>query len=202
FKYNFEKGKPWQSETLYAPFNIDIQKSVKESAEERQSIIDQSVLYFNEATSVETQVRELFDETFSKTFSASISNTVFNDLSAVGHTIIDELYHFGGLSEVYDFPEDRAVVILEERVKKHSTTCHNLVQQNEIKPIIEKTLSETDFEAYANVFVSLFFDLVQPNLTYNESFTEKALKDDLDNISYSRGSIEKQTLIISKGEII
>src|SRR5690606_34509119 len=157
---------------------------------------------FNEATSVETQVRELFDETFSKTFSDSISNTVFNDLSAVGHTIIDELYHFGVLSEVYDFPENRAVVILEERVKKHSTTFSNLVQQDEIKPIIEKTLSENDFEAYTNVFVSLFFDLVQPNLTYDESFTEKALKDDLDNISYSRGSIEKQTLIISKGEII
>ena len=202
FKYNFEKGKPWQSETLYAPFNFAIQKSEEEIAEERQSIIDQSVLYFNEATSVETQVRELFDETFSKTFSDSISNTVFNDLSAVGHKIIDELYHFGVLSEVYDFPENRAVVILEERVKKHSTTFSNLVQQDEIKPIIEKTLSENDFEAYTNIFVSLFFDLVQPNLTYDESFTEKALKDDLDNISYSRGSIEKQTLIISKGEII
>src|SRR5690606_15308204 len=40
------------------------------------------------------------------------------------------------------------------------------------------------------------------NLTYNESFTEKALKDDLDKLSYVRGSIEKGTVIISKGEII
>ena len=27
FRYSFEKGKPWQSENLYAPFDFAIQKS-------------------------------------------------------------------------------------------------------------------------------------------------------------------------------
>ena len=30
FKYNFEKGKPWQSENLYAPFDFAIKKSDEE----------------------------------------------------------------------------------------------------------------------------------------------------------------------------
>ena len=36
FKYDFEKGKPWQSENLYAPFNFAIQKTVDEIAKEKR----------------------------------------------------------------------------------------------------------------------------------------------------------------------
>ena len=55
---------------------------------------------------------------------------------------------------------------------------------------------------YKTDFVSLFFDIIEPNLTYNKSFTDKALQEELDKISLARGSIEKETLIISKGEIV
>ena len=36
FKYNFEKGKPWQSEDLQAPFNFAIKKSQDEIEKEKQ----------------------------------------------------------------------------------------------------------------------------------------------------------------------
>lgn len=202
FKYNFEKGKPWQSENLYAPFDFAIQKSEEEIAQERQDIIDHSIAYFDEDVSIEPKVRDLFDEEFKKTFADSIPKTVLNELSEVGNEIITELYHFGILNEDYNFPEDRVVVILEGRVKKHNTTYGNLVKLDEIKPVITNLLVENNYEAYTNIFVSLFFDLVQSNLVYDKSFTDKALEDDLGKISYSRGSIEKQTLIISKGEVV
>ena len=38
FRYSFEKGKPWQSENLYAPFYFAIQKSTETIEEERQQI--------------------------------------------------------------------------------------------------------------------------------------------------------------------
>ena len=36
FKYSFDKGKPWQSESLYAPFNF----AVKKTKEELDTVID------------------------------------------------------------------------------------------------------------------------------------------------------------------
>ena len=36
FKYNFQKGKPWQYENLYAPFSFTIQKSKAEIEEEKE----------------------------------------------------------------------------------------------------------------------------------------------------------------------
>ncbi|HAI18664.1 MAG TPA: phosphohydrolase, partial [Xanthomarina gelatinilytica] len=36
FKYNFEKGKPWQSENLYAPFDFAIKKTDDEIKAEKK----------------------------------------------------------------------------------------------------------------------------------------------------------------------
>ena len=56
--------------------------------------------------------------------------------------------------------------------------------------------------ALTSIFLALFFDIVQPSLTFNKSLTDKALQEDLNKIAYTRGSIKKGTLIISKGEVV
>ncbi|HJN54427.1 MAG TPA: phosphohydrolase, partial [Flavobacteriaceae bacterium] len=38
FKYNFENGRPWQSDNLYAPFDFAIKKTEKELDEEKTNI--------------------------------------------------------------------------------------------------------------------------------------------------------------------
>jgi cyclic-di-AMP phosphodiesterase PgpH len=202
FKYNFEKGKPWQSENLYAPFNFAVQKSEEEISLEKQSITDHSIVYFNEDAAAEKKVTDLFNVEFKKTFSDSVPKSTLDNIYNTGISIISELYHFGILNENYNYPDDRVVVILDGQVKKHNTQFSNLIKPDEVKSVIIKMLSERNLDTYQTVFVSLFFDLVIPNLNLNESFTNKALKDDTDKISYSRGSIEKGTIIISKGEVV
>ena len=59
-----------------------------------------------------------------------------------------------------------------------------------------------DLLRYETSFVSLFFDIIKPNLSVNVSITDNALEEELNSISPVRGSIEKGTLIISKGEIV
>ncbi len=55
---------------------------------------------------------------------------------------------------------------------------------------------------YKNEFTSLFFDLVEPNLEFNKEFSSRVLQEELDKVSYIRGSVERETLIISKGEVV
>ncbi|MFG6686102.1 HD family phosphohydrolase [Mariniflexile sp. HNIBRBA6329] len=202
FKYNFEKGKPWQSENLYAPFNFAIKKSDVEIAEEKQAHIDNSILYFDIDNTVEKSVNEKYSQEFKKFFSDSISKKTFNNLFKVGQEIITELYAFGVLNESYDFAENRAIAILDERVKKQDGYFSDLIKQDAVTPVISKVLQKHNLIAYKTDFVSLFFELITPNLTFDKSFTEKALQEDLNEIVYARGSVEKETLIISKGEVI
>ena len=202
FKYNFERGKPWQSENLYAPFNFAIKKSSEEIEEEKKTITDRSTLFFSVDISVKNEVKNSFESQFKSSFSDTIPKLKLNILFDVGERIIDDLYLYGILNENYNFSENKTITILEDRVEKQSTLYSNLVNQDQVSSIINKTLIDRNLSNYITQFTSLFFDLIQPNLEYDKSFTEKVIKEEVDKIAFTRGSIEKETLIISKGEIV
>ncbi|MEW4922683.1 HDIG domain-containing metalloprotein [Algibacter sp. 2305UL17-15] len=202
FKYNFEKGKPWQSEDLQAPFDFAIRKSQDEIEKEKQEIKDRGLLYFDVDESVQTKVLEDYKASFKEIFPDSISVEKLNKLKTVGRDIISNLYDFGILSENYNFKDEKVVNILSGNTKKTNTIYGNLIAQEDVKTIIESVLNERSLNQYSGQFTSLFFDIIKPNLSYNKSFTEKALNDELNKISYTRGSVEKNTLIISKGEVV
>ena len=46
FKYEFQKGKPWEYENYYAPFDFAIQKSAETIEDERQQISKESPVFF------------------------------------------------------------------------------------------------------------------------------------------------------------
>jgi len=202
FKYSFEKGKPWQSENLYAPFNFAIKKNQSEIDFEKEAINNDAFLYFNLDTEVKPRIESKYLEALKEVILDSIPTADFESITGTGMQIIEELYEYGFLSENYNFKDDRNVVILEDRVEKLRTTYSNLVNQENLTTILNKALRENNLTKYKNLFASLFFDIVEPNLTYNKSFTESALKAELDQISYTRGSVAKETLIISKGEVV
>jgi putative nucleotidyltransferase with HDIG domain len=74
--------------------------------------------------------------------------------------------------------------------------------QTDLKAHIETKVKNSDYEDYMSSYLSLFFDVVQPNTTYNTSLTESALSDRLGRIVLVRGRVDKGTLIISKGEVV
>ena len=161
FKYNFERGKPWQSENLYAPFNFAIKKSNEEIAIEKKTISDHSTLFFAVDAAIENEVNNLFESSFKIAFSDSIPKLKLNILFKAGEKIINELYVFGVLSENYNFPENKTVIILEDRIEKHTTKFADLINQEEVSSIINKVLVEENLSAYKTEFTSLFFDLIQ-----------------------------------------
>ncbi len=202
FKYNFEKGKPWQSENLYAPFNFAIKKTDAEITAEKQDIKDAVPLYFNLDASVPNTITNNFEREFKSVFPDSISVYKQNALKDAGTNIIDKLYHFGVLNEDYNYTDTKKVIILEGRVEKEQTQFVNLVKESQLSEIIIKVIESNNLVPYKNEFTSLFFDLVEPNLEYNKEFSSRVLQEELDKISFTRGSVERETLIISKGEVV
>jgi putative nucleotidyltransferase with HDIG domain len=202
FKYNFEKGKPWQSENLYAPFGFAIKKTDAEISTEQKSINDNSVLYFDIDNSVQARVIENYESQFKVQFSDSLPKRILSNSYKIGEQIISELYSYGILDENYDFIDERSIAILDGREKKQDGVFSNLVNQDDVTLIIDKILVDSELTELKTEFVALFFDLIEPNLSFNKTFTESVLKDDLDKIAFTRGSIDKETLIVSKGEVV
>jgi putative nucleotidyltransferase with HDIG domain len=202
FKYDFEKGKPWQSENLYAPFNFAIKKSEDEIRLEKQALIDNSILYFDIDNTIEDRINTNYKKEFRNVFSDSISRKTLNSLYKIGQEIITELYSFGVLNESYNFSNERAIAILDGRVKKQDGFYSDLIKQDAVSTIITNSLLKNNASTYKSDFVSLFFDLIESNLTFNESFTEKALQESLNKIAYSRDNVETGTIIIAKGVVV
>ena len=201
FRYDFDKGKPWQSENLYAPFDFAIKKSTEEIEREQSEARDKSPVYFDLDVSMRSAVLEAYENQFNSTFadSTGISNT---DLFKLGETIIDELYVYGVLDESYQFASDKSVILLSEQRQFAETQFSNLAALDLFRSRLDTRLKELDLENYSAIMTSVFFDVIKPSLKLNSDFTQNVLNERLDNISTVRGSIEKGTLIISKGEIV
>jgi putative nucleotidyltransferase with HDIG domain len=202
FRYSFERGKPWQSEHLYAPFDFAIKKSAEEIEAERQQIEENSTLYFNSDKDVYTQISNGFTEKFNAVFEDTISSIQRHVLYRGGETILNDIYQFGVLDKNYNYEKQKQVIILEDRSEKLTTTYGNLLSPEQLKPFVERKVGVLNLQAYTNEFVELFFDLVSDNLVLDKDFTQRTLDEELGKVSTVRGSISRETLIISKGEIV
>ena len=202
FKYNFERGKPWQSENLYAPFNFAIKKAEDEISLEKQTISDNAILYFNIDSDVKNRIDATYKTAFNNAAPDSIPQFELDNLFNIGQHIIDDLNTYGIFRETSNFDAEKSVVILDERVEKQRTSYKNVIKQENLSAILDVTLTNQNLDRYKGMFTALFFDAVEPNLDYDKAFTDSVLQEELDRISYTRGSIERETLIISKGEVV
>ena len=203
FKYNFEKGKPWQSETLQAPFTFAIKKTDAEITTEQNRIKDNAVYYFDRDTVIKSRVIGKYNDLFEEFIkSDSLSNSISKKIKLAGYNVLDELYKYGVLTEQLNFSDDREVVILDDKNETTRTNFSKLIKQTDLVTVINKELKKDNLEAFSNAMTSMFFDIVEPNLVYNKALTNQIIDEQLSNISYTRGIIEKETLIISKGEVV
>ena len=68
FRYSFEKGKPWQSENLYAPFDFAIKKTIEEIDLEKQQIELQSPVFFDVDTTLLVTIKNDYSSAFDRLF--------------------------------------------------------------------------------------------------------------------------------------
>jgi len=201
FKYDFQKGKPWQSETLYAPYDFAIQKTEEELTKEKEIIEKTAIKYFNLDASIKGNVLKEYENNFSALFPDSIYQST-KQIKSFGKNLIEEIYEFGITAENNLIDKKATVAILEDRVEISKTDFSNIYKQSQVKPKIDSELVKNNLQEFSKPLAILFFNIIQPNLEFNSDLTEKALNERLNSISVTRGSIEKNTLIISKGEIV
>ena len=202
FKYSFENGKPWQSENLYAPFDFALKKTNVDLDLEKKTITDNAALYFDVDVQIILEINSNYDSQFNLVFSDSLIIDNQKDLFKQGKEILIKMYSYGVLDKEYDYPGDKQIVVLEDRKQTKITNYSNFITQNGIRLFLEKEIESQDLSKYKPQYLSLFFDIIKSNVSLNESITNNSLQEELDKISSVRGSIERGTLIVSKGEVV
>lgn len=202
FKYSFEKGKPWQSENLYAPFDFAIKKSEEELQLEQKNVEDNASPFFNISKDSVVSAKAAYTEQFASKFPDTLLRNNKRLLFDAGIQILDDVYSKGILDKQYTYPDAQLVVLLEDRNQTGTSNYSRFLKPVEFRTYVERLIAEKQLSFYTSQYLSLFFDIVKPNVYLNESITQNALTEELNKISQVRGHIAKETLIISKGEVV
>ena len=206
FKYSFENGRPWQSDNLYAPFDFAIQKTDKELEEEKTNIRLATKVFFNKDTLVLSKSLNLLYNKIDNPLNDSIINTLNKrDLKLVkstGVTIISNIYSRGLLDENYDYKSNQIVSLLINNKQISSGYFSDFHKPEDLLTFINNEIISLNIQEYKSQIVSILFDLAESNISLNQSLTKNSIEEALANVSPNRGIIEKETLIISKGELV
>ncbi|MEM1339572.1 MAG: HDIG domain-containing metalloprotein [Bacteroidota bacterium] len=199
FKYEFQKGKPWQYDNLYAPFDFSIKKTDAELALERQDLEENKPNYHTYDSAIAEDVRTAFKTRFNSQFSGGTYSSQYkDDLLAFGSGILDTLYALGIFEN--DISSGKLFLIFEnEAISIRPIQVRDLEESRAFVRELSSGLGNT---IMATRLATVLNQTLQPNVFYDKKLTESALQEELSKISYTRGTVSEGKLIIAKGEVV
>ena len=227
FRYEFQKGRPWLHENLFAPFDFAIYKSDKQLQDEKDSILktyhpyfkhDSSVFivektkllnYYNEKQEAFVKVKEEEQSGFNNYRKQNfIKNAGLFETRAF--SILNEIYTTGivdlnGAAE--DVENYDIIIVLKEKLAENYAIdklfTQKMAYEYFTKSINEYLDSNKRFIRYPEFYKNVnLYEYIIPNIKYDQSTSETVKNDLLINISLTKGKVQSGEKIISQGEII
>ena len=199
FKYEFQKGRSWQYENLYAPFDFSINKTEEELDEERKYLSDHKPVYYAFNDSILQKVHQDFKDAYANAFSEqSHSGASQEYYFTIGKAILDSIYSLGVFEDVTE--KNRALVVKGNEAVTLQT--NQIVTKNSVDAQVDVLLNSYPDGPLSIKLGRVLKRVVRPNIFYDKALTDKALQDELSTISFTRGDIPEGRLVIAKGEVV
>ena len=195
FAYDYRKGREWKYETLFADFDFPIYKTAEQIREERAQNTVTVVPYYRYS-----------DEIVNRNISAAQSL----DLGRFRSAVVSELrsiYSKGIMADDSrrqrdDVPQSDVIYIQKDK-RAVKTPVTEVYRQSEARAKMVSDLGEMiDANADSLLRVKGVFDLLVPNVIYDEQTTELVSTESNTEISPTSGYVRAGQLIVSKGEIV
>ena len=201
FKYEYQLSKPWQHETLYAPFNFPIYKDYETLTAE--------------TAAAAAKVKPIF--VFNDGEMTAARNALFNAFEERWNGNLDKENNLDKLFVIYDSIENQGIVA-------YDNATSNLAPEDEVSVIrnkVMRTVRYGDFytmnEATETVAVILehldsHFDkkmlselltgALRQNVFYSAEITKAETDKVVNAVSLTYGMVQKDELIVSEGEVV
>lgn len=205
FKYEFQKGKAWQYENYYAPFDFAIQKSAEEIELEKQRIQSNAKIFFE----ADSTIIKTANQTFENNLQIFINNFKINDKEAEklilkGKKILDKVYQTGVINNEHTLKiyQNNNTVNVRYGNNVHEINFEDLIKLTEIKSWIQLQSEYNNIGVYKNQLVEILIESITPNIFYDDYFTQKSLEEAVNQISLTTDFISEKERIILKGDIV
>jgi len=205
FKYEFTKGKPWQYDNLYAPFDFAIDKTEDEINEEIKLIEVTSKLYFQYNKDVVKEVKEAYQlRTSLLQVNDSLNGYDLETIVAQGNAIIDSIYTKGFIeaTSLGIVSDKNTLIALKVDNSVQDVIYNNLLDSKGVFELIKNSLGDQPYNYSQNINLTILSEVIKPNVSYDNEFTQKVIDEYVNEISLTRGKVSFGELIILKGDIV
>lgn len=202
FKYEYQKMRPWQHATLYAPFNFPILKTDEQIVKDREEALKTvEPIFTYDVLGTETGREQMLKDFYS----------LWND------TLGNRDYYENLVLNIYDRIEDNGIIAQNNLTSSFRADDKIMVVRNKVMTrclygelntlasadqIIRSMLEVVNNYSTKMMLNNLMHSSLRQNVMYSESLTKQAEKMALDNIMLTFGMVQKDDLIITEGEIV
>jgi putative nucleotidyltransferase with HDIG domain len=205
FKYDFNNGQLWKYDNLYAPFDFAIQKTEEEITIEKKQIEVNAKLYFKYDTNIIADVKINFKNRISQiNFSDSLTVDEINRLTNTGENVIQMIYSVGFLEVVSEgrVSAQDQIVALKKENEVQDVLFKNLLTSKNVLAIINTNLEDEPSTNARKLVLNILAGIIKPNVSYDKVLSNKIIDSEISHITYTKGKIASDELIILKGDIV
>ncbi len=203
FRYEYQLSKPWQHETLYAPFDFPIYKDYETLTAETEAVSE--------------KVKPIF--VFNEEEMSAARNALYNAFETKwdDRTGFDKDLNMDYLFAVYDSIEDRGIVAYDNATSHleagsevnivrnkviRSARYGDLYSLNEATEAVDIIMKKPQIGMNQKLLSELLKGALRQNVFYNADLTKQEVEKAVSAVSLTYGMVQKDEIIISEGEII
>lgn len=203
FKYEYQLSKPWQHETLYAPFDFPIYKDYEALSAETDAarVKVKPIFVFNDDEKVASrnQLMASFEENWE-------SNSHF-----------DRDLNLDGLFKVFDSIEEQGIVAYDNATSNLESSSEvnivrnkvmraarygDLYSMNEATEAVTSMLEQMGGQYDKKLLSELLNGALRQNVFYNADLTKQEVDKAVSAVPLTYGMVQQDELIISEGTLI
>ena len=205
FRFEYEKGKTWMQKDLYSPYNYAIQKTSEEIEEDKNEILNSVLPIYQYDSEISPKSIEAFNSEFqSKWISSGIDNNLKEKYQSLGNNLLQNVYDKGLINKVLKYQRNGLnynLSLINKNISSQLNTA-DLFNITSATQFIKQQV-KSDFQIRnPDWLLKLITNHLKVNYVYNEILTEKLENDALNNISTTRGMVQKGELVIANGTMV
>jgi len=218
FRYEFQKGKPWLSSSLIAPWDFAVEKPEEVINAERDSILKNFAPYFKLDPEVEKNRIGEFDLYLNRLReniereSRKIDPMAFLAVKRELNSLLSEIYEKGILESNELMPYEKLpaeVTVISGKMAGERPVSSLYIEKTAYqyaegkKAELEKHYTTAQGRVIRDILSGVaLYDFIEPNLFYDATTSNAVRTKMLGEISHARGLVQEGELIISRGEIV
>ncbi|WP_428329645.1 HD family phosphohydrolase [Mucilaginibacter sp.] len=204
FSYDIEKGRIWNQKDLISPYNFAILKTQPEiESDQKVALASITPIYQADDDLSVQELDGLKNDLEIKWHNAGIPDRQKPRYITEAINLLRDVYDKGILSlnpKYQQSAENYPITILDKNVATEKNTSDVFTKEKALSYCNQQLSGRNDLNKA--FLLNLISDRIQPNLVYDNKLTSRLEKEVVENLSTTRGMVQKGEVIVGKGSVV